>query len=95
MNAADILAALQKAGISPERKSRLRWRLYDQRDDANLHRRELILNSRRTSFSLPSARIIIGQDPASNETDAAVAFTSSASTYAAWKNGIKVIGGGR
>lgn len=95
VNAADILAALEKAGISPELKSRLRWRLYDQRGDANLHRRELILNSRRASFSLPPARIVIGQDSASNETDAAVAFASSASTYAAWKNGIQVIGGGR
>ena len=89
--ASDILTALRQAGISPELESRLHWRLYDQRDDVNLHRRELILDTRRAAFSLPPATIVIGQDAASNETDAAVAFASSALTFAAWKKGVEVI----
>ena len=91
VHASEILEALQDASISPELERRLQWRLYDQRDDANLHRRELILTSRRASFSLPPARIVIGQDPASNETDAAVAFPSSATAYRIWKNGTNVV----
>ena len=93
--ASEILEALQEAGISPELERRLQWRLYDRQNNANLHRRELILSSRRASFSLPPARIIIGQDPASNETDAAVAFLSSATAYEAWKSGTKIIDGYR
>lgn len=91
--ASDILAALRQAGISQEHESRLRWRMYDQRDDVNLHRRELILSTRRAAFSLPPARIVIGQDVASNETDAAVAFASSAPASKAWKSGVTVVGG--
>ena len=90
VHTSEILAALQQAGMSPELESRIQWRLYDQRNGANLHRRELILSSRRASFSLPPARIVIGQDPASNETDAAVAFPSCATAIAAWKSGTKV-----
>ena len=63
--ASDILTALQQAGISQEHKNRLHWRLYDQRNNVNLHRRELILSTRRAAFSLPPARIVIGQDLAS------------------------------
>lgn len=92
--ASDILTALRQAGISQEHESRLHWRLYDRRNDANLHRRELILGTRRVAFSLPPARIVIGQDVASNETDAAVAFASSAPASTAWKRGVTVIGGG-
>ena len=92
--ASDILTALRQAGISPEHESRLHWRLYDRRDDVNLHRRELILSTRRAAFSLPPARIVIGQDVASNETDAAVAFGSSAPASSAWKSGVTVLGGG-
>ena len=92
--ASNILSALRQAGISPEHESRLHWRLYDQRNDVNLHRRELILSTRRAAFSIPPARIVIGQDMASNETDAAVAFASSAPASAAWKNGVTIVGGG-
>jgi len=92
--ASDILTALRQAGISPAHESRLHWRLYDQRDDVNLHRRELILSTRRAAFSLPPARIVIGQDVASNETDAAVAFATTAPASAAWKSGVTVVGGG-
>lgn len=92
--ASDILAALRQAGISQEHESRLHWRLYDRRDDVNLHRRELILSTRRAAFSLPPANIVIGQDVASNETDAAVAFASSAPASAAWNSGVTVVGGG-
>ena len=92
--ASDILSALQQAGISQEHERRLRWRLYDQRAGVNLHRRELILSTRRAAFSLPPARIVIGQDVASNETDAAVAFASSTPASTAWKNGVTVVGGG-
>ena len=91
VRASEILDALKKAEITPELERRIQWRLYDQRSDVNLHRRELILNSRRSSFSLPPVRIIIGQDAASNETDAAVAFISSKSAYEAWKNGTVVL----
>lgn len=90
--ASEILEALKEAGISPELEGRLQWRLYDRQFNENLHRRELILSSRRSSFNLPPVRIVIGQDPASNETDSAVAFPSSATAYKAWKNGTKVIG---
>ena len=92
--ASNILSALRQAGISPEHESRLHWRLYDQRNDVNLHRRELVLSTRRAAFSIPPARIVIGQDTASNETDAAVAFASSAPASAAWKSGLTVVGGG-
>lgn len=92
MYASDILTALRQAGISQEHESRLHWRLYDRRDDVNLHRRELILSTRRAAFSLPPARIVIGQDGASNETDATVAFASSAPASAAWNNGVTVVG---
>ncbi|MDE0516276.1 MAG: hypothetical protein OXH43_08070 [Acidimicrobiaceae bacterium] len=92
--ASDILTALQQAGISQEHKNRLHWRLYDQRNNVNLHRRELILSTRRAAFSLPPARIVIGQDLASNETDAAVALASSAPASTAWKRGVTVIGTG-
>ena len=93
--ARDILTALLNAGISPELENRLHWRLYDQKNHANLHRRELILSSRHTSFSLPPACIAIGQDPSSNETDAPVAIANCGPAYAAWNNSIKVTGGGR
>lgn len=93
--ASDILTALRQAGLSQEHERRLHWRLYDRRDDVNLHRRELILGTRRAAFSLPPARIVIGQDVASNETDAAVALGSSAPALAAWQNGVTVVGGGR
>ena len=89
--ASEILDALKKAEITSELKSRIQWRLYDQRRDVNLHRRELILNSRRSSFSLPPVRIIVGQDVASNETDSAVDFTTSAPAYKAWKNGTRIL----
>ena len=91
----DILTALRQAGISQKHESRLHWRLYDQRNDVNLHRRELILSTRRAAFSLPPARIVIGQDVASNETDAAVAFATTAPASAAWKSGVTVVSGGR
>ena len=93
--ASDILTALRQAGISQKHRSRLHWRLYDQRNDVNLHRRELILSTRRAAFSLPPARIVIGQDVVSNETDAAVAFATTDPAFAAWKSGVTVIGGGR
>ncbi len=95
VDALDILTALQQAGISSHLENRIHWRLYDQRSGVNLHRRELILSTRRTAFTLPPALILIGQDSAGNETDAEVAITSSASTATAWKKGIDVIGGGR
>ncbi|MYH00941.1 MAG: hypothetical protein F4010_00315 [Cenarchaeum sp. SB0669_bin_11] len=92
--ASDILTALQQAGISQEHKNRLHWRLYDQRNNVSLHRRELILSTRRAAFSLPPARIVIGQDLASNETDAAVALASSAPASTAWNSGVKVLSAG-
>ena len=95
VHAADIVTALREAGSSPELEARLHWRLYDQRDSGNLHRRELVLRTRRSAFALPPARIVIGDVAAGNETDAEVAFSSSASTLAAWESGVIVIRGDR
>ena len=93
--AADIVTALREAGSSPELEARLHWRLYDQRYFGNLHGRELILGTRRTTFRLPPARIVIGEVATGNKTDAEVAFSSSASTFKAWESGITVIRGDR
>ncbi|MCY3850671.1 MAG: hypothetical protein OXF75_07725 [Acidimicrobiaceae bacterium] len=93
--AADIVTVFREAGSSPELEARLHWRLYDQRNCGNLHGRELILGTRRTTFRLPPAEILIGEVAAGNETDAEVAFSSSASTFAAWKSGTTVIRGDR
>ncbi len=90
VDTAKIRTTLLDAGISSRLQRLLRWRLYDQRIHSNLHRRELILGSRRGSFSLPPARIVVGQDSASNETDSAVGFASSASTIEAWQGGFEV-----
>ena len=90
----DIVTSLREAGMSSELENRLRWRLYDQKLTTNLHRRELVLSTRRTAFSLPPARIVLGQDPAGNETDAVVAYASSRSTSEAWRNGKDIFAGG-
>ena len=92
---ADILSALQQAGMSAELEERLHWRLYDQRDNTNLHRRELILSTRLVAFNLPPARIIIGQDSAGNETDGEVEFSSTKVASEAWEQGIDVVGRNR
>ena len=86
----DIKTALHKTRISRQLASRLQWRLYDRRGDVNLHRRELILSTRRAAFSLPPVAIVIGQDVVGNETDAAVAFASSERASRAWNRGVRV-----
>ena len=91
VNAEDIQSALRQAEIPTEIESRLTWKLYDQRHEVNLHRRELVLSKRGTAFSLPPARIVVGQDAAGNETDAEVAYSSSTATWAAWKQGEEII----
>ena len=85
VRAAEIATALRQAGCSPDVEKRLHWRLYDKRDVGNLHGRELVLGKRRATFRLPPADIVIGEADTVNETDAPVAFRSSASTFAAWE----------
>ena len=91
VRAAEIATALRQAGCSPDVEKRLHWRLYDKRDVGNLHGRELVLGKRRATFRLPPADIVIGEADTGNETDAPVAFRSSASTFAAWKSGTTVV----
>ncbi len=88
--ASDIETALRQTGISHVLASRLQWRLYDRQGDVNLHRRELILSTRRAAFSLPPAAIVTGQDAVGNEADAAVAFASSEPASRAWNGGVPV-----
>ena len=87
----DIQCALRQAGISTKIESRLTWKLYDHWHGTNLHRRELILSKRGTAFSLPPVRIVVGQDVVGNETDAEVAYSSSAATWVAWRQGEEII----
>lgn len=89
--ASTIVQSLEDAGMTDEIGSRIEWRIYDQRNSVNLHRRELLLPRRGTAFTLPPAQIIVGQTDPGNETDAATPLVSSSATSAAWNDAVKVL----
>ncbi len=90
----DICDALSVARLRPEIAARIEWRIYDQRETSNLHRRELLLPIRGVAFTLPPAQILVGQADPGNEADSATPVTSGRATIDAWKVGRKVIGAG-